>query len=129
MDSGLILFSENVKDTLSCISVSFRHHTANPFSYQDQQPDLSETPWETNPAFILGNIQSCLKNFMYNNSSNGNWEDVGVILQVEPSDDYIAIGVRNSFGLAVDPMTGNLWMTENGPDQYDEINLLSKSLI
>jgi len=119
-------FSENMKDTLSCISVSFRHHTANPFSYQDQQPDLSETPWETNPAFILGNIQSCLKNFMYNNSSNGNWEDVGVILQVEPSDDYIAIGVRNSFGLAVDPMTGNLWMTENGPDQYDEINLLSK---
>ena len=33
-----------------------------------------------------------------------------------------AYGVRNSFGMAVDPVTGALWDTENGPDQYDEIN-------
>ena len=124
--SEISSFSDTMSNALSCINVSFRHHTTNPFSYQDQQPDLSENPWETNPAFILGNIESCFKTFFYDNSSNGNWEDVGVILQVEPSDDYIAIGVRNSFGLTVDPMTGNLWMTENGPDQYDEINLLSK---
>jgi hypothetical protein len=30
--------------------------------------------------------------------------------------------VRNSFGLAIDPVTGDLWDTENGPDSYDEVN-------
>jgi len=37
---------------------------------------------------------------------------------------YQAIGIRNSFGLAIDPLTGNLWQTENGPDSYDEVNLV-----
>jgi len=37
---------------------------------------------------------------------------------------YYAYGVRNSFGMAFDPVTGNLWDTENGPDAYDEINLV-----
>jgi glucose/arabinose dehydrogenase len=35
---------------------------------------------------------------------------------------YYAYGIRNSFGLAVDPITGDLWDTENGPGSYDEIN-------
>ena len=34
------------------------------------------------------------------------------------------MGIRNSFGLAVDPVTGYLWDTENGPDKFDEINLV-----
>lgn len=33
-----------------------------------------------------------------------------------------AYGVRNSFGLAVDPWTGELWESENGDDSFDEIN-------
>jgi len=37
---------------------------------------------------------------------------------------YYAYGVRNSFGLAFDPVTGELWDSENGPDSYDEINLV-----
>jgi aldose sugar dehydrogenase len=37
---------------------------------------------------------------------------------------YYAYGIRNSFGLAADPLTGTLWMTENGPNQYDEINVV-----
>ena len=37
---------------------------------------------------------------------------------------YYAYGIRNSFGLAFDPVTNKLWMTENGPDSYDEINLV-----
>ena len=28
---------------------------------------------------------------------------------------YYAYGIRNSFGVAFDPVTGQLWMTENGP--------------
>jgi glucose/arabinose dehydrogenase len=37
---------------------------------------------------------------------------------------YYAYGIRNGFGLAFDPVTQKLWMTENGPDAYDEINLV-----
>jgi len=33
-----------------------------------------------------------------------------------------AYGIRNSFGLAVDPWTGELWESENGDDSFDEIN-------
>jgi hypothetical protein len=36
------------------------------------------------------------------------------------------MGIRNSFGLAVDPATGNLWDTENGDDDFDEINLVQE---
>ncbi|HKQ59890.1 MAG TPA: PQQ-dependent sugar dehydrogenase, partial [Candidatus Polarisedimenticolaceae bacterium] len=35
---------------------------------------------------------------------------------------YYAYGVRNSFGLAVDPLSGTLWQSENGPDRNDELN-------
>ena len=37
---------------------------------------------------------------------------------------YYAYGIRNSFGLAIDPETGALWDTENGPDGFDEINIV-----
>jgi glucose/arabinose dehydrogenase len=65
-------------------------------------------------------------------------DDSGVILRLNddgtvPTDNpffsqggnlakYYAYGVRNSFGLAFDPLTGQLWNTENGPGDYDEIN-------
>jgi glucose/arabinose dehydrogenase len=35
-------------------------------------------------------------------------------------------GHRNSFGLCVDPATGALWETENGPDRDDELNLIER---
>lgn len=37
---------------------------------------------------------------------------------------YYAYGIRNSFGIDLDPITGRLWDTENGEDMYDEINLV-----
>ncbi len=37
---------------------------------------------------------------------------------------YYAYGIRNSFGIDFDPMTGNLWESENGADDNDEINLV-----
>ncbi|MFZ8936931.1 MAG: PQQ-dependent sugar dehydrogenase [Nitrosopumilaceae archaeon] len=51
-------------------------------------------------------------------------KDNGVIFKLETEKPYYAMGIRNSFGLAVDPMTGNLWATENGDDAFDEINLI-----
>jgi aldose sugar dehydrogenase len=37
---------------------------------------------------------------------------------------YYAYGIRNSFGLAIDPISGLLWDTENGPNAYDEMNIV-----
>ena len=37
---------------------------------------------------------------------------------------YFAYGIRNGFGMDFDPVTGYLWDTENGPDNFDEINLV-----
>jgi glucose/arabinose dehydrogenase len=67
-------------------------------------------------------------------------DDSGVIFRVNPQDGsaasdnpfqgdalnrYFAYGVRNSFGMAFDPITGILWNTENGEDSYDEINIVN----
>jgi aldose sugar dehydrogenase len=37
---------------------------------------------------------------------------------------YYAYGIRNTFGMDFDPVTGKLWDTENGPSYGDEINLI-----
>lgn len=37
---------------------------------------------------------------------------------------YYAYGIRNSFGLDFDPVSHSLWITEDGPDRYDEINMV-----
>jgi len=71
------------------------------------------------------------------NYAKGEVDDSGVIVHVglndkviqpklaqDPLSHYYAMGIRNSFGLAIDPITGNMWDTENGPDDFDEINLV-----
>lgn len=37
---------------------------------------------------------------------------------------YYAYGIRNSFGMDFDPVTGKMWDSENGPGFGDEINLV-----
>jgi glucose/arabinose dehydrogenase len=66
-------------------------------------------------------------------------DDSGVIFRVSLDDGsaasgnpfqdnalnrYFAYGVRNSFGIAFDPITGILWDAENGEESYDEINIV-----
>jgi glucose/arabinose dehydrogenase len=66
-------------------------------------------------------------------------DDTGVIFRINTEDgssapdnplkgdvinQYYAYGVRNSLGLAFDPITGVLWDAENGEDSYDEINIV-----
>ena len=51
--------------------------------------------------------------------------DVGASLGGEVGENIqktFAFGIRNSFGLAVDPFSGRLWNTENGDDSFDELN-------
>jgi aldose sugar dehydrogenase len=48
----------------------------------------------------------------------------GLLGDERPLNLYYAYGIRNSFGMDFDPLTGNLWDTENGPEYGDEINLV-----
>lgn len=53
--------------------------------------------------------------------------DVGAQLGGEVGDNIqktFAYGIRNSFGMAFDPLSGNLWDQENGEDAFDELNLV-----
>jgi len=43
-----------------------------------------------------------------------------------PTNLYHAYGIRQSFGMDLDPLTGKLWDTENGANWGDEINLVEK---
>jgi len=74
------------------------------------------------------------------NVKNGELDDSGIIVKVgfeenvikprlseDPLSHYFAIGIRNSFGLAIDPFTGNMWDAEDGPENFDEINFVSEN--
>lgn len=51
-------------------------------------------------------------------------EDKGLLGDEDPLNKYYAYGIRNSFGIGFDAVTGNLWETENGRSTDDEINLV-----
>ncbi len=116
--------TDTIKDSLSCINVSFKYYTSNPSGWVETE--IQENKFESNPLNIVQNIAECVERFFFNEFSFGHWKDTGVILQIDPPGSYAAIGIRNSFGLAVDPLTGYLWDTENGADKFDEINLINK---
>lgn len=46
----------------------------------------------------------------------------GILGDSYPLNLYYAYGIRNGYGLDFDPVTGNLWDTENGLNCCDEIN-------
>jgi glucose/arabinose dehydrogenase len=48
----------------------------------------------------------------------------GILGKEFPLKLYYAYGIRNSFGLDFDPVSGKIWDTENGPQSGDEINLV-----
>jgi glucose/arabinose dehydrogenase len=48
----------------------------------------------------------------------------GLLGSQYPLNLYYAYGIKNSFGIVFDPITNNLWATENGPQFGDEINLV-----
>ena len=58
-------------------------------------------------------------------TQDGNPVGEGILGEAMPLRLYYAYGIRNSFGLDFDPITGSLWDTENGPHEGDEINLVN----
>jgi glucose/arabinose dehydrogenase len=58
-------------------------------------------------------------------TQDGNPIGQGILGDKFPLDLYYAYGIKNSFGLAFDPLTGNLWDTEPGRLKNDEINIVN----
>jgi len=50
-------------------------------------------------------------------------DNKGLLGGEDPLNKYYAYGIRNSFGIGFDTLTGNLWETENGRSTDDEINI------
>src|SRR5919198_5474574 len=91
---------------------------------------------DNNVYFTIGDVgyRSQIQNFANKPDSNGTsaiyriTQDgkavKGIIGDKDPLDKYYAYGLRNSFGIDFDPVTGKLWDTENGAACCDEINLV-----
>src|SRR5215208_6231554 len=99
---------------------------------------------DENLYFTVGNFQNTIPSEVYKTKTQ-NFEDgkpvdgragvlritqdgkpvgvEGIIGNEYPLNLYYAYGVKNSFGIDFDPVTGKLWFTENGPQFGDEINL------
>ncbi len=93
--------------------------------------------------YLYGVIGDLNRDGMLQNFLDGpNPDDTGIIFRINPIDGtgasdnpfstdatnplskYFAYGIRNSFGLAFDPVAKNIWDTENGPASNDEINIV-----
>jgi aldose sugar dehydrogenase len=55
---------------------------------------------------------------------NGKPVHESVLGNTYPLNLYYAYGIRESFGMDFDPLSGKLWNTENGADWGDEMNLV-----
>jgi glucose/arabinose dehydrogenase len=85
---------------------------------------------------VIGDLNR--KGMLQNNMSGSAPDDTSVILKIDYGGNgvgntllgtgnlskYYAYGIRNSFGLDFDPLTGILWDAEDGPADYDEINVV-----
>ena len=78
---------------------------------------------DDNVFAVIGDLN---RNGILQNFPTGDPDDTSVIIPVDPTGPYIGMGIRNSFGLTIDPVTGFMWITENGPGSYDEINLVTE---
>jgi aldose sugar dehydrogenase len=57
-------------------------------------------------------------------TQDGNIVGTPILGSSPPLDSYYAYGIRNVFGMDFDPVTGKLWISENGVHTNDEINLV-----
>ena len=55
-------------------------------------------------------------------NQDGSTFEPGILGSTHPIDKYVAYGIRNSFGMDYDPVSGKWWDTENGPTANDEVN-------
>ncbi len=108
------------------------HHETQSQNYEDGPPSdgtsgILVVDSEGNPLPNPTLVEQVNGGGAEEDEDNGDEEDDD---EEESSEDigmlpyYFAYGIRNSFGMDFDPVTGYLWDTENGRNIDDEINLV-----
>jgi glucose/arabinose dehydrogenase len=87
-------------------------------AYGDRLPPLKNKALNYNDGSEPNGVSGILRVTM-------DGHPAGTILgNVSPLNLYYGYGIRNSFGMDFDPLTKKLWITDNGPDFGDEIDLV-----
>ncbi|MDQ3836076.1 MAG: PQQ-dependent sugar dehydrogenase [Thermoproteota archaeon] len=127
-NGGPVVVSQNANGTTVYVMIGDQdHHTSQAENYGDGPPPdgtggIMAVDPEGNPLpapVLVSPLNTQGENGEEEEEEEENdQEDIGMLPY------YYAYGIRNGFGLARDPVTGYLWDTENGPDWFDEINLV-----
>ena len=122
-NGGPLLVSQNQNDTTVYLLIGdLDHHESQAENYEDGPPPdgtggILAVDIEGNPLPNPVLVEQVTGDADNGDEDNGE-ENIGMLPY------YFAYGLRNGFGMAFDPVTGYLWDTENGPDWFDEINLV-----
>ncbi|HJU34783.1 MAG TPA: PQQ-dependent sugar dehydrogenase [Nitrososphaera sp.] len=117
-NGGPLLVTQNQSDTFVYLMIGdLDHRRSQAENYEDGPPPdgtggILVVDAEGNPLPSPGLIAPV------NGEEENGEENIGMLPY------YFAYGIRNGFGMAFDPVTGYLWDTENGPEWFDEINLV-----
>jgi glucose/arabinose dehydrogenase len=127
-NGGPLLVTQNQNNTAIYLLIGdLDHHESQAENYEDGPPadgtggilaiDVEGNPLP-NPV-LMSQVSAEEENGEEENGEEENGEeDTGMLPY------YYAYGIRNGFGMALDPVSGYLWDTENGPSYFDEINLV-----
>ena len=117
-NGGPLLVTQNQSDTFVYLMIGdLDHRRSQAENYEDGPPPdgtggILVVDAEGNPLPSPGLVAPV------NGGEENGEENIGMLPY------YFAYGIRNGFGMAFDPVTGYLWDTENGPEWFDEINLV-----
>jgi len=130
-DGGVIAFGRDGKLHVFIGDVGRRGQTQNlplgPFG--DGSPDDQFGGPEPDDAHLTGVILRLEDDGTA--PSDNPFFDVGAEMGGEVGANIQKIfsyGHRNSFGLAVDPASGNVWLQENGDDSFSELNRVERGM-
>ncbi|HZB80893.1 MAG TPA: PQQ-dependent sugar dehydrogenase, partial [Nitrososphaera sp.] len=122
-NGGPLLVNQNQNDTTVYLMIGdLDHRESQAENYEDGPPPdgtggILAVDTEGNPLPNPVLVEQVTGEEDNGEEDNGE-ENIGMLPY------YFAYGLRNGFGMAFDPVTGYLWDTENGPDWFDEINLV-----
>jgi glucose/arabinose dehydrogenase len=132
-NGGPLLVSQNQGETTIYLMIGdLDHRTSQANNYEDGPPadgtgGILAVDVEGNPLpnpVLLSEISAEEENGDEENGDEENGDEENGDEDVGMLPYYFSYGLRNGFGMAFDPVTGYLWDTENGPDWFDEINLV-----
>ena len=91
---------------------------------QSTEFNQNKTGYDTEAQNILNGTAPDGRAGILRITQDGKSVGSGILGDDSPLNLYYAYGIKNSFGIGIDPLTDNVWDTENGPQFGDEINLV-----